>query len=226
MNFLHSRKLKVFLMTAVLMALMVTCSFAVKVTATKNANVRAKASASSKVLTVMKKGASRTVLGTSGSYYKVKVNGEVGYVKGSCVATEDELNANAASPEETASEFGKKVVKEVKKHVGKPYVYGATGPDSFDCSGLTYYVYKKCGKTIPRVAEDQYYSAKKVSRANLQPGDLVFFTSEPGGSYISHVGIYIGNDKMIHAANSNVGVVESDLASGYYYTHYYGAGRY
>lgn len=212
-------------MTALLSALFATCAFATKVTAKANVNVRAKASASSKVLTVMKKGTVRTVRGTSGSWYKIVMNGKTGYVKKSYVAVGNTLNENEGSSESTSA-FGTKVVSLAKKQLGKPYVWGATGPNSFDCSGLCQYVYKKCGKNIPRVASDQYKSSKKVSKSKLQAGDLVFFSSYVGGTSVGHVGIYIGNNKMIHAANSNVGVVTTDLNSNYYKTHYVGAGRY
>ena len=88
------------------------------------------------------------------------------------------------------------VLKTAKKHLGARYVWGATGPTHFDCSGFTKYVYKKSiKKTIPRTAQQQYNHTKKVSKSNIKKGDLVYF----GGSKhsISHVGMYIGNGKMI-----------------------------
>jgi len=94
-----------------------------------------------------------------------------------------------------------------KQQLGKRYSWGSTGPSSFDCSGLTSYVYKKgVSKQIPRTAQAQYNKFKKVSYAHAKKGDLVFF----GGSRhsISHVGMYIGNGKMIDAQNRGV-IVES-----------------
>jgi len=84
-----------------------------------------------------------------------------------------------------------------RKQIGKPYVWGATGPDSFDCSGLTQAAYKAAGITLPRTTWDQVNVGTRVSEANLQPGDLIFFYSD-----ISHVGMYIGNGEMIHAPHT------------------------
>lgn len=78
--------------------------------------------------------------------------------------------------------------------LGKPYVWGATGPSSFDCSGLTQAAYRSAGVSLPRTTYTQINSGQRVSRSELAPGDLVFFYSG-----ISHVGIYVGNGRMIHA---------------------------
>ncbi|RII21043.1 putative endopeptidase precursor [Streptomyces sp. YIM 130001] len=85
--------------------------------------------------------------------------------------------------------------------LGSPYVWGATGPDSFDCSGLTQAAYRAAGVSLPRTTYAQINAGKRVSRSELAPGDLVFFYSS-----ISHVGIYIGNGRMIHAPNPNAPV--------------------
>ncbi|MET8074300.1 NlpC/P60 family protein [Streptomyces sp. NPDC005271] len=81
-----------------------------------------------------------------------------------------------------------------KAQVGKPYVWGATGPNSFDCSGLTQAAWKTAGVSLPRTTWDQVKASTRVSTSDLQPGDLVFFYDD-----ISHVGLYIGNGMMIHA---------------------------
>ena len=109
-------------------------------------------------------------------------------------------------------------------NVGSAYVFGASGPTAFDCSGFTSWVYRQNGKSLPRTASAQYSSTTRVSKAGLSAGDLVFFA----GTYksgISHVGIYIGNGQFVHAANSSTGVTVSSLNSGYYASHYAGAGR-
>ena len=80
---------------------------------------------------------------------------------------------------------------------GKPYVWAASGPGSFDCSGLTAYAYKAAGISLPHSSALQSRTGQAVSRAALQPGDLVFFYSP-----VSHVGIYIGNGQMVHAPTS------------------------
>ena len=111
---------------------------------------------------------------------------------------------------------GSTVVETAKKYLGCKYVYGGTTPSGFDCSGFTQYVYKQHGVSLNRTAASQTSNGTAVSKANLQPGDLVFF----GKGSISHVGIYIGGGSFIHAANSRTGVITSTLNSGYYCNNY------
>ncbi|MFE2097523.1 NlpC/P60 family protein [Streptomyces sp. NPDC059468] len=85
--------------------------------------------------------------------------------------------------------------------LGSPYVWGATGPDAFDCSGLVQAAYRSAGVSLPRTTYAQINAGRRVSRSELQPGDLVFFYSG-----ISHVGLYIGNGQMIHAPNPSAPV--------------------
>ena len=85
--------------------------------------------------------------------------------------------------------------------VGDVYVYGAAGPDSFDCSGLTMMAWAQAGVSLPHSASGQMGSGTSVSQSQLQPGDLVFYYSP-----VSHVGIYIGNGQIVHAANPSTGV--------------------
>ena len=92
--------------------------------------------------------------------------------------------------------------------VGDPYVWGAAGPDAFDCSGLTQYAYAAAGVALPHSSSMQSQMGTPVSRDQLQPGDLVFFYSP-----VSHVGMYIGNGMIVHAANPGTGVVTSPLHS-------------
>ncbi|MFA5785405.1 MAG: NlpC/P60 family protein [Actinomycetota bacterium] len=88
-------------------------------------------------------------------------------------------------------------VNEAFNQLGKPYRYGAAGPGSFDCSGLTMWVWGKAGVRLPHSASSQYNSAPRVPRDQLAPGDLVFFGSPP-----HHTGIYVGNGNMIHAPST------------------------
>ena len=106
-----------------------------------------------------------------------------------------------------------KVVKLAKKQVGKRYVYGATGPKAFDCSGLTSYVYSHAiGKYISRTTYSQVYQGKtvKVSTASLKKGDLLFWGSK---SSPYHVGIYVGGGQYVHAATPSQGVRKQYLSS-------------
>lgn len=116
-----------------------------------------------------------------------------------------------------------KLISIAKSKLGSPYVYGATGPSSFDCSGYTSYVFRQMGISLPRVASSQAYGAKKVSKANLQKGDLVFFNTFGG---ISHVGIYMENGNFIHASSYGRGVTISNINDSYYGPRYVTAARY
>ncbi|WTB89096.1 NlpC/P60 family protein [Streptomyces cellulosae] len=88
-----------------------------------------------------------------------------------------------------------------RQKLGSPYVWGATGPDAFDCSGLVLAAYRSAGVSLPRTTYAQIDAGRRVSRSELLPGDLVFFYSG-----ISHVGLYIGNGQMIHAPNPSAPV--------------------
>ncbi|QNN98396.1 hydrolase [Streptomyces phage LilMartin] len=97
-----------------------------------------------------------------------------------------------------AATLKSKALSVAKAQKGDPYRDGATGPNAFDCSGLTYYSYKKAGKTIKRVANDQYNASKKISASAAQPGDLVFFKRSSGGK-VFHVGMVSKKGYMVHA---------------------------
>ena len=110
---------------------------------------------------------------------------------------------------------GEEIVAYAKQFVGRPYVYGANGPKSFDCSGFTSYVYRQYGFKLYRSAADQSKNGHEVSRSELQPGDLLFFHTTRKG--ISHAGMYIGNGKFIHASSGSAHAVTiSPLNEGYY----------
>ncbi|MFD9412075.1 C40 family peptidase [Streptomyces sp. NPDC059989] len=101
-----------------------------------------------------------------------------------------------ASPVQAASPYGIKAVAIAASKEGAPYVYGATGPEAFDCSGLTLYAFREAGRPLPRTAEAQYENTLHIPRTQRVSGDLVFF---PKGSTIGHVGIYAGDGKIWHA---------------------------
>jgi cell wall-associated NlpC family hydrolase len=95
-----------------------------------------------------------------------------------------------------------------KSFLGVPYVWGATGPSKFDCSGFTQWVYRDAGINIPRVSKDQARVGEFVKYENLQRGDMVFFdTKKKRTGLVSHVGIYLGNSNFIHASSAGKSVV-------------------
>lgn len=128
---------------------------------------------------------------------------------------------NETTTTTTTSGGGTSVVSKAKQYIGSRYVYGGSSPSGFDCSGFTSYVYKQFGVSLNRTAAGQYSNGTAVSKAQLQPGDLVMF----GKSGINHVGIYIGGGQMVHAANPSRGVTIDTINSGYYANNYVGARR-
>lgn len=117
---------------------------------------------------------------------------------------------------------GRDVVNTASRYKGVPYSFGGTTPRAFDCSGYVQYVFRKHNAALPRTADLQYEKGLFVTMRQLQPGDLVFFTTyEPGAS---HVGIYAGNG-LFWSATSSKGVRLCSLSDDYWRSRYYGAKR-
>ncbi|MCT9081664.1 C40 family peptidase [Streptomyces fulvoviolaceus] len=128
--------------------------------------------------------------------------------KAAAEAAQQESSSSSAT-DTTDSSYATKAAKAIafaRSQIGKPYVWGATGPDSYDCSGLTQAAWNAAGISLPRVTYDQVNAGTTVSLANAQPGDLVFFYDD-----ISHVGLYIGNGMMIHAPKPGAYVREESI---------------
>ena len=121
------------------------------------------------------------------------------------------------------SSRGGMIVNTAKRFIGVPYVWGGTTTSGFDCSGFIMNIYGRHGLNIKRLADEQYYGGKKLSKSELTAGDLVFFSTYAPG--VSHVGIYIGDNKFIHASSSR-GVTIDSLDSEYFKNAYVGACRY
>ena len=114
------------------------------------------------------------------------------------------------------SSNGQAIVNCAKKYLGTKYVLGGTSPSAgFDCSGLTYYVYKQFGKNLSRGSTGQAKNGTAVDKSNLQAGDIVVFNNGSNTS-VGHVGIYMGNNQFIHAANEKKGVVVTSMSNSYY----------
>ncbi|MDF2636501.1 MAG: hypothetical protein K0R78_3375, partial [Pelosinus sp.] len=120
---------------------------------------------------------------------------------------------------------GNAIIATAKTYMGVPYVFGGESPTTgLDCSSFTQLVMKKNGITLPRTAAEQYSTGTAVDKANLQIGDLVFFTTYKPGA--SHVGFYMGNQQFIHASSAAKQVTISSLDESYYTEHYIGSRRY
>ncbi len=141
----------------------------------------------------------------------IKENTNKTYAESEVIQREDVASNGSAVSD---SNFAK-LNNVLNAQVGKPYVWGAAGPDSFDCSGLIYYSFNTSGvKSLSRLTAQGYYDkCTKISAENRKPGDLVFWAN---GSKVYHVGVYIGNGMMINAENENVGVRKTKLWSNVY----------
>ena len=206
-------------------------------------NVRSGPGTGYSALTRANTGDQAYIIGFNNQWYKVIYNTHIGYIRSDYLNLKEVPYENRASSKDPLFFINGKstgvtpsaaalngnvvstntIVENAKKLLGTPYVWGGTSPSGFDCSGFTQYVMQLSGIQLPRTTTDQYKVGTYVAKSNLQPGDLVFLQNTYR-SGISHVGIYIGEGKMIHASSSK-GVTTSNLSSSYYVEHYYGARR-
>ncbi len=116
----------------------------------------------------------------------------------------------------------RRLVSVAKQYLGVPYLFGGSTPSGFDCSGFVQFVAKSAGLVLPRMADEQYHMGHSVSKKNLQPGDLVFFSTYESG--ISHSGIYLGMGRFISSTSSR-GVAIDNISDDYWGHRYVGARR-
>ena len=209
--------------------------------------VRKEPSTSSEELDSLSKNDKVVITGKIDGWYQIKLNGKTGYVSakyisdtkikettsrsGSTIKQEEvtpmdvEETTQKEEKTTTTSKSNTSVVEYAKNYLGCKYVAGGSSPTTgFDCSGFTSYVYKNFGVSLSRSSKGQINDGVAVSKDELQPGDIVVFNNS-GNSAIGHVGIYIGGDSFIHAANPRQGVVITSLSSSYYSKRYVGARR-
>ena len=188
------------------------------------------------------------IFGFNCGWYKVKYDGDIGYIRSDLVTLTEVPYANhggsntyggssdssSSSSDDDDSDYsgssssslGDQISATAQKYIGCAYVFGGTSPSGFDCSGFVQYVCAQYGISIYRTADAQLNNGYSVSYDNLQPGDLVFFArTYETSSAASHVGIYIGGGQFVHAANSSSGVKVSYLSEDYYSSRYVGARR-
>ena len=215
-------------------------------------NVRSEANTTADLVDSIGLNTEVTAIGEENGWYKVKVNGSTGYIrkdllsdkKTEVTSRSNDLDRSAAAqnnvqnvaneqqahttenstsvPVSSSGVSGSDIAAYAQQYVGCSYVYGAAGPNSFDCSGLTSYVYKHFGYTLHRSSRDQANDGVPVS-GELQPGDILVFSND--GKQVGHVGIYIGNDKFVHASDSSTGVIISNLHDRWNINKYWGARR-
>lgn len=185
-----------------------------KVTASK-LNVRSGPSTSYSIIHVLWQGNVVKVIGQSGDWYKIQLSdGRVGWVSKAYLQINDRTQKINS------------LIATTNSLLGTPYVWGGESLQGggFDCSGFTRYVYKTVGYDLNRISADQATQGAWVSRNNLQPGDLVFF-SLSGDGRISHVGLYIGGMKMIHSPKTDDVVKVTDISTSYWQNNYVTARR-
>lgn len=184
-------------------------------------NLRATPSSSGELLAQMTEGEKARIIGINSTFYKVIFNGTTGYVRSDLLALTEPPLYNSSS---SASSIGSQMVSYAYNFLGVSYVWGGTTPSGFDCSGFTKYVCNAFGYSLNRTAAQQLSNGYSVSKSELQPGDLVFFANTYASSEsATHVGIYVGENKFIHAASGGVKV--TSLSDSYYACRYVGARR-
>lgn len=195
-------------------------------------NFRSEASATASIVGVATEGTVVLITGSkTNSYFPVEWGGMPGFMHGDYLEwTDAELTPGSTgvggdAGSGSGSADGLAMVNYAMNYLGYPYIWATAGPNSFDCSGFTYWVTLHIlGDDIGRGTWTQSVSGVPVSYGSLQPGDLVFFQNTYTWG-LSHVGIYIGNNQFIHAENEETGVRISSLTSNYYSTRWYGAVR-
>jgi hypothetical protein len=137
-----------------------------------------------------------------------------------------EPNAYAADSRDGKVRLREEIVRTAGRYVGVPYRWGGESPRTgFDCSGLTMVVYRLNGLDLPRSSRQQWKVGRRIDRNRLQKGDLVFFSTS-GGNRVSHVGIYTGRNKFLHAPSRGRRIQSSSLSDKYFKTRYVGARSY
>lgn len=129
--------------------------------------------------------------------------------------TEPTTVPTTVPPTPPSSSVGEQIAQFALAQVGKPYLYGGTGPDGFDTSGFIYYCLKENGVTVPRSTGQQALAGEPVAKADLEPGDVVFFWTDTPGEP-QYPGIYVGSGKFVAARNKEKPVSEMNMNSSYY----------
>ncbi len=182
-------------------------------------NVRSGPGTEHERVTRVSTGKQVNILAEENGWYKVSFDGTTGYILSDYVYEGDSL------PESLSGGVASQVAALAPQYLGVPYVHGGSSPKGFDCSGFTMYLYKQFGYSLCHSASGQYANGHKISKSELRPGDLVFFSSPSSGGSINHTAVYVGNGEIIHARYSVGKVYRNSLSESYYSKYYVGAIR-
>lgn len=180
--------------------------------------LRSAPSTNAAVLGGFNAGATMDIIGVSGNWYQVKYGGQTGYVSADYMTVLSDGDALSADNGATA------IINTAKELLDTRYIYGGTTINGFDCSGYIQYVFNQHDVKLERTAAQQYtYNGTSVAKSDLQPGDLVFFSSS--SQSVGHVGMYVGDGQFIHSSSGAGKVIITNLNTSYYVSHYVGAKR-
>ncbi len=184
------------------------------------------------VLGTLGYGESVAIIGEEDGWYKIVYNEMAAFVKKEYITLEaawyentQDVHTPSYQVTEDLSQISldtDKLLNIAASHLGTPYRYGGCTPGGFDCSGFTQYCYKQFGINLNRSANEQLSNGVAIDKSELVPGDLVFFGS---GSYANHVGIYVGNDTMIHSPRTGRSIEYTSISTGWYANRYIAARR-
>ena len=221
-------KLKVMVLSLAMLSMFVLLpgtAFASSSSGTVNCNgylnVRQSPTTDAKIVAKLYPGTQISIEDSENNWYKITYAGSEAWVASEYVSIE-----STAAPDSGDSDKILSVASYAQKYLGVRYVYGGTSAKGFDCSGLTMSIFSNIGINLPHSASRQANQGTVIKKSDLKQGDLVFFDTDGGHNSISHVGIYIGNDKFIHAASAPTSrVVISSLNQSYYASRYMTARR-
>ena len=187
-------------------------------------NVRSGPSIDNPKISMLYNGQKVSIIRQSNGWYNIKdLNGQTGWVSSKYINVSEETTIDKKE-NNSLTNSTESIVSLAKSQLGKPYVWGAEGPSSFDCSGLVYYVYGQKGINMPRTSREQANVGTTISQSQLQPGDLLFASTDGSGN-VNHVGIYIGNGQMIHAPKPGDVVKTTNINIAYWQNTYVVAKR-
>lgn len=167
------------------------------------------------------------IIGIDNGWYKISYKDMTGYVSSDYMVTCKDATGSRGDDKVLPynASMGAQIVAYAQQFLGVPYVWGGNGPNCFDCSGFTKYVYSHFGVTLNRTATAQLSNGVSVAWGEWQPGDLIFFNNGVGAGRASHVGIYVGDGMFIHASTNTYAVQYSSLYTTCYTNTYTAARR-